>query len=134
MGVLLLGKIKIYDIAKELGLSSKEVLEIAQKLNIEALVFSAELDGKFKSDVCDIIENNIRIINGRKLMEYMEFDIFKTKRLVNKIQITQEGKKLKDTIVPVIKESRTKLLNNISDEELNFCIKVFSKIQENLKS
>ena len=56
------------------------------------------------------------------------------KRLVNKIQITPEGKKLKDIIVPVIKESRTKLLNNISDEELNFCIKVFSKIQENLKA
>ena len=32
----LLGKTKIYDIAKELGLTSKEVIEIAQKLNIEA--------------------------------------------------------------------------------------------------
>ena len=31
-----MGKTKIYDIAKELGLTSKEVIEIAQKLNIEA--------------------------------------------------------------------------------------------------
>ena len=31
-----MGKIKIYDIAKELELTSKEVLEIAKKLNIEA--------------------------------------------------------------------------------------------------
>ena len=35
MGVILLGKIKIYEIAKKLGLTSKEVLEVAQKLNIE---------------------------------------------------------------------------------------------------
>ena len=35
MGVMLLGKIKIYEIAKELDLTSKEVLEIAQKLNID---------------------------------------------------------------------------------------------------
>ena len=31
-----MGKIKLYDIAKELNLTSKEVLEIAKKLNIEA--------------------------------------------------------------------------------------------------
>ena len=31
---MLLGKIKIYDIAKELDLTSKEVLEVAQKLKI----------------------------------------------------------------------------------------------------
>mgnify|MGYP001521038455 CR=1 FL=1 len=34
MGVILLGKIKIYEIAKKLNLTSKEVLEMAQKLNI----------------------------------------------------------------------------------------------------
>ena len=36
MGVKLLGKIKIYDIAKKLNLTSKEVLEVAGKLKIEA--------------------------------------------------------------------------------------------------
>ena len=36
MGVMLLGKIKLYDIAKELNLTSKDVLEIAKKLNIDA--------------------------------------------------------------------------------------------------
>ena len=36
MGVMLLGKIKIHEIAKKLDLTSKEVLEIAKKLNIEA--------------------------------------------------------------------------------------------------
>jgi len=36
MGVMLLGKIKIHEIAKKLGLTSKEILEVANKLNIEA--------------------------------------------------------------------------------------------------
>ena len=36
MGVKLLGKIKIHEIAKKLNLTSKEVLDIANKLNIEA--------------------------------------------------------------------------------------------------
>ena len=33
---MLLGKIKIHEIAKKLGLTSKEILERAEKLNIEA--------------------------------------------------------------------------------------------------
>ena len=36
MGVKLLGKIKIYDIAKKLNLTSKEILEVANKLKIDA--------------------------------------------------------------------------------------------------
>ena len=35
MGVKLLGKIKIHEIAKKLELNSKEVLEVAKKLKIE---------------------------------------------------------------------------------------------------
>lgn len=55
------------------------------------------------------------------------------KRLVNKIQITEKGKALKNKIVPVIKESRKVFLNGVTEEELNYCINVFSKIQNNLK-
>ncbi|MCD7879415.1 MAG: MarR family transcriptional regulator [Candidatus Gastranaerophilales bacterium] len=55
------------------------------------------------------------------------------KRLVNKIQITEKGKSLKNRILPVIKKSRNKVLNGISDEELNFCIEIFNRIQNNLK-
>lgn len=55
------------------------------------------------------------------------------KRLVNKIQITEKGKALKNQIVPVIKESRKVFLNGVTEEELNYCVNVFSKIQNNLK-
>ena len=39
-----MGKIKLYDVAKELNLTSKEVLEIAKKLNIEAKSHLSSID------------------------------------------------------------------------------------------
>ena len=51
---MLLGKIKIYDIAKELDLTSKEVIEIAQKLKIEAKSHLSSVD---EEDVKRIKEN-----------------------------------------------------------------------------
>ncbi|MBQ2835234.1 MAG: translation initiation factor IF-2 [Clostridia bacterium] len=41
---MLLGKIKLYDIAKELNLTSKDVLEIAKKLNIDAKSHLSSID------------------------------------------------------------------------------------------
>jgi len=41
---MLLGKIKLYDIAKELDLTSKEVLELAKKLNIDAKSHLSSVD------------------------------------------------------------------------------------------
>ena len=58
-----MGKIKIYDIAKELGLSSKEVLEIAQKLNIEA---KSHLSSVEEDDVKKIKENANKIKPTKK--------------------------------------------------------------------
>ncbi len=49
-----MGKIKIYDLAKELGLTSKEVIEMAQKLNIEAKSHLSSLEDE---DVKKIREN-----------------------------------------------------------------------------
>lgn len=50
-----MGKIKIYEIAKKLGLTSKEVLEMAQKLNIEA---KSHMSG-VEEDEAKKIENNL---------------------------------------------------------------------------
>ena len=54
---MLLGKIKLYDIAKELNLTSKEVLEIAKKLNIEA---KSHLSSVNEEDAKKIKENAIK--------------------------------------------------------------------------
>lgn len=55
------------------------------------------------------------------------------KRLVNKIQITEKGKELKNLIVPYINRSRDKAFNGLSYEELIQGIKILLKIQNNLK-
>ena len=54
---MLLGKIKLYDIAKELNLTSKEVLEIAKKLNIEA---KSHLSSVNEEEAKKIKENAIK--------------------------------------------------------------------------
>lgn len=56
--------------------TKKRLVRYIHKLGIEAVVFSKELDGEFKNDICNMM-SNIKIVNGRKLMEYMGFDIFK---------------------------------------------------------
>ena len=55
MGVKLLGKIKIYEIAKKLGLTSKEVLDMAQKLNIDAKSHMSGLE----EEQAKLIEKNL---------------------------------------------------------------------------
>lgn len=55
------------------------------------------------------------------------------KRVVNKIQITEKGKKLKNLVTPYINNSRKKVLNDISEEDLIHCINILLKIQDNLK-
>ena len=44
MGVKLLGKIKIHEIAKEIGLASKEIIERAQKLGISVTSHLSSID------------------------------------------------------------------------------------------
>ena len=46
-----MGKIKIYDIAKELNLTSKEVLEVAKKLNIDAKSHLSSIDEEQAKDI-----------------------------------------------------------------------------------
>ena len=59
----------------------KRLVKKIYKLKIDAIVFSKELEGKFKDDICVMLKLddniNVKMINGKKLMEYMEFDIMK---------------------------------------------------------
>ena len=59
----------------------KRLVKKIYKQKIDAIVFSKELEGKFKDDICEMLKLddniNVKMINGKKLMEYMEFDIMK---------------------------------------------------------
>ena len=60
---MLLGKIKIYEIAKKLNLTSKEILDIANKLNIEA---KSHLSGVEEEEAKRIEEAVNKKIEGKK--------------------------------------------------------------------
>ena len=53
----------------------EKLARIIKKLGNDAVVFSKELEGDFKNDICEMI--NIKVVNGKKLMEFMEYDIVK---------------------------------------------------------
>ncbi len=57
----------------------------------------------------------------------------KDKKLVNKIQITPNGRKIRDIISPVIYLSRKEYLKDINEDDLYVCLKVLSKIKSNLE-
>ena len=71
--------IAIHD--KEKKSIQKRLVKKIYKLKIDAIVFSKELEGKFKDDICEQLKLddniNVKMLNGKKLMEYMEFDIMK---------------------------------------------------------
>ena len=64
-------------ISKDNNLVRKRLVKYIRKLEIEALVFSKELEGGFKEEVCKLLGKKIDIVNGKRLMEYMEFEIVK---------------------------------------------------------
>ena len=68
MGVKLLGKIKIYDIAKKLNLTSKEVLEVAKKLNINV---KSHLSG-IEEEEAKRIEDDINKKENKKQVDLAE--------------------------------------------------------------
>ena len=55
MGVMLLGKIKVHELAKEVDKTSKEIIAVAEKLGIEVKSHMSSLEDK---DV-ELIKNNI---------------------------------------------------------------------------
>lgn len=63
----------------------KRLIKYIEKLGIDTLVFSNELDGEFKKEICSMLgKKRVEILNGKKLMEYMEFEI--VKYILNKQQ------------------------------------------------
>ena len=78
MGVNLLGKIKIYDIAKKLDLTSKEVLEVAKALNIEVkshLSGVEEGEAKKIEDALAKVQKETKKESGNKAKDKNDEDV-----------------------------------------------------------
>ena len=65
MGVKLLGKIKIHEIAKEVGLTSKEIIKIANELEINVSSHLSAVDDEQASK----IKNNLNNKESKKVEE-----------------------------------------------------------------
>ena len=63
-----MGKVKIYDLAKKLNLTSKEILERAEKLNIEAKSHLSNIDDADAQKIEDSFSNGIFI---KRKAEYL---------------------------------------------------------------
>jgi len=77
--------------------------------------------------------NIARLLSVLESDELIERIKTSDKRLVNKVKITEKGKKLRDEVFPTLKCSRSKYLANINREELEICLKVLTQIQDNLR-
>lgn len=73
--------------------------------------------------ILSVLENKGLIEKSRRVAN---------KKQVNKIDITEKGKQLKNKIAPVIAASRDQYLKDISEDDMYICIKVLTKIHENL--
>lgn len=88
----------------------KRLIKAIKKLKIEAIVFSKSLEGEFEVQIRDILNSNdknnigIKIINGKKLMEYMQYEI-----LEYIIKKRKEDIKLEDVYIVFKKDSKLDL-------------------------
>lgn len=93
----------------------KKLIKYIQKLKIDALVFSKELEN-FKTSICEMLGSyNVQVLNGKKLMEFMEFQV--VKYVLNK----QKANMKEEEIYIVFKKS--------SDIDLNFLKKFIEKFR-----
>ena len=86
-------EIKKFDNNCIIAISNKNKIKILakyiEKLNIDTLVFSKELDNSFKDEICLLLsKKKINVLNGKKLMQYMDFEI--VKYILNKQNTTMK--------------------------------------------
>ena len=115
--------------------TKKRLVRYIKKLNIDTLVFSKELDGEFKEEICNMLLNyNVDILNGKRLMNFMKLEIVK-------YVLDKQNKNMKNEDIYIIFKKNEKMdfenlkefienfrMTNIVTNDLNR----MKNIQENL--
>ena len=75
-------EIRKFDNNYVIAISNKSRMKILakyiEKLKIDTLVFSKELENNFKEGLCLMLHSKkLNVLNGKKLMQYMDFEIVK---------------------------------------------------------
>ncbi len=121
------------------------ILDIFAKQNYEitpvqyvVLSMLSEESLLYQNELCEVLHKDksnmtriLSVLEEKGLIEKIQAT--ENKKQVNKIKITSKGKEIRDNITPQIEAFREKYLDGISQDEMYTCIKVLSKIQENLK-
>lgn len=85
--------------------TKKKLVKTINKLKIDAVVFSKSLESKFETQIREMLdESSVTIINGKKLMEYMQYEI-----LEFIIKKRKEDIKLEDVYIVFKKDSKLDL-------------------------
>ena len=93
----------------------KKLVKYIQSLKIDILVFSKELED-FKPVICEMLSSyNVQVLNGKKLMEFMGFEV--VKYVLNK----QKANMKEEEIYIVFKKS--------GDIDLNFLKKFIERFR-----
>lgn len=124
-------KVYMLDIfAKQNYEITPEQYVVLSMLSEESLLYQNELCEELHKDKSNMTRI-LSVLEEKGLIEKIQAT--ENKKQVNKIKITSKGKEVRDKITPQIEASREKYLDGISQDEMYTCIKVLSKIQENLK-
>lgn len=102
---------------------------VLSMLNDDVLLHQNELCKELYKDKSNMTRI-LSILEEKELIEKIQTR--ENSKHVNKIKITEKGKKIRAEIEPNMERSRKNYLDGISDDDMYNCIKVLSKIQENL--
>lgn len=112
----------------------QKIVKYINKLKIDTLVFSKELEGELeeslKESVCSMLQmKNVQVLNGKKLMEYMEFEVIKY--VLNK----QDAKTKQEEIYIIFKKDSNLDLNFLKQFIENFrVVNIVTNDLERLKN
>ena len=114
----------------------KKVSRYIEKLGINALVFSKDLEESFKSDIYTFLKNSnkVQVLNGKKLMGFMKFEVVKYVLNKQKVNSKEEEiyivfKKSGDTDLKLLKKfiENFRVVNVVTND-----IERLKNVQDNL--
>ena len=110
--------------------TKKKLIKYIQKFKIDTLVFSKELEENFKPSICEMLQTEkVHILNGKKLMEFMEFEI--VKYVINKQNTSME----KEDVYIIFKKTTAFNLNFLKKFIENFkTVNIVTNDVERLKN
>ena len=123
-------KVYMLDVfAKENYEITPEQYVVLSMLSEDSLLYQNKLCEELHKDKSNMTRI-LSVLEEKGLIEKIQST--ENKKQVNMIKITARGKEVRNKITPQIQFSREKYLDGISQDEMYACIKVLTKIQENL--